>query len=134
MIEKILDGLTEDNLDDISYELARRMRRHKPINPLDPLPQCEPIDLSAEMLKVVDQVQGEIEVKYQTKIDQISDEAEAKILGLLFETRMELFRASPNYDPERGKRLIEELRNTVPHHNIRYGKIEVIDGKLVQVG
>jgi hypothetical protein len=25
------------------------------------------------------------------------------------------------------------FRNTVPDHNIRYGKVEVIDGELVQV-
>ena len=83
MLKKILDSLMSDDLDDISYELARRMRRHKPINPLDPLPQTKPIQLSDGLLKIIDQVQAEIEAKYQTKIDLISDEDEAEILTLV---------------------------------------------------
>ncbi|MBI1926335.1 hypothetical protein HYR99_19080 [Candidatus Poribacteria bacterium] len=110
------------------------MRRHKPLDALNPIVQCEPIELSDDLLKVVNQVQAEIEAKYQTEIDQISDEDEREMLNRLYELSMERFRASPGYDPERGKKLVEELINTVPYHkSLRYGKMEVVDGQLVPV-
>jgi len=132
--EKILDGLNHRDLNTINYELTRRMRRHKPLDALNPIVQCEPIELSDDLLKVVDRVQAKIEAKYQTPIDQISDEDEQRITNRLYELSMERFRASPGYDPERGKKLVEELINTVPYHkSLRYGKMEVIDGQLVPV-
>jgi hypothetical protein len=134
MFEHILECLTHRDLDRIGYEMTRRMRRHKPLDPLYPVAQCKPIELSDDLLKVVDQVQAEIETKYRTKIDRISDEDEEKILNRLYEMSMERFRASPGYDPEQGKKLVEELIHTVPYHkNIRYGSVEVIDGQLTSV-
>ncbi len=134
MFEEILEGLTHRDLNRIGYELTRRMRRHKPLDALNPIVQCEPIELSDDLLKVVDRVQAKIEAKYQIKIDQISDEDEREMLNRLYELSMERFRASPGYDPERGKKLVEELINTVPYHkSLRYGKMEVVDGQLVPV-
>jgi len=134
MFEEILEGLTHFDLDAIGYEMTRRMRRHKLLDALYPVAQCEPIELSDDLLKVVDRVQAEIETKYQTKIDQISDEDEREMLNRLYELSVERFRASPGYDPERGKKLVEELINTVPYHkSLRYGKMEVVDGQLVTV-
>jgi hypothetical protein len=134
IFEPMLHGLTLFELEDIDYELTRRMRRHKPINPLDPLPQCEPLELSDGLLAIVDRIQEKIEAKYQTKINQISDEDEHEILKVLLDLSLEEIESAPDYDPERGKKLLEELRNTVPYHkSVRYGKIEIVNGEFVRL-
>ncbi|MCZ6680093.1 MAG: hypothetical protein O7E52_22920, partial [Candidatus Poribacteria bacterium] len=122
MFEQILDRLTSDELLDVNDVLTGRMRRRKGINPLNPFPQTEAIELCDELLEVVDRLQAAIEAKYQTKIDQISDEDEEEIEKQLSEIREHRFHASPKYDPERGKKLVEELMRTIPYHkSLRYG-------------
>ena len=134
MFEQITKDLTSDDLLGISQELTRRMRRHKPINPLAPILQLEPSRISDELRAIVDQMQAIIEATFHTPIDQISDEAEEQVERELSVIRLERFRSSPKYDPERAQKLIEELINTVPYHrSVRYGKFEVINGELVQV-
>ena len=134
MFEEITNGLTSDDLLGIDHELTRRMRRHKPIDPLNPIPQLEPSGISDELMAIADQMQAIIEAKFQTKIDRISDGAEEQVGRELWEINLERFRSSPKYDPERAQKLIEALINTVPYHRgVRYGKFEVIDGELVQV-
>ncbi|MBI1923560.1 hypothetical protein HYR99_04850 [Candidatus Poribacteria bacterium] len=134
MFEQITKDLTSDDLLGISQELTRRMRRHKPINPLNPRPQLEPTGIPDHLMAIADQMQAIIEAKFHTPIDQISDGAEEQVERELSIIRMERFRSSPKYDPERAQKLIEELINTVPYHRgVRYGKFEVIDGELVQV-
>ncbi len=134
MFEQITKGLTSGELSGIGHELVRRMRRHKPIDPLNPILQLKPSGISDELMAIADRLQELIEAKYQTKIDRISDEDEEQVRSMLSKIRRERFRSSPNYDPEEGKRLVEELINTVPYHkSVRYGKFEVINGELVQV-
>jgi len=128
MFEKILDGLTSRDIIRVDYELTRRMRRHKPVNPLNPLPQTKLIELPEELLKVADRLEAAVEAKYQTKIDKISDEDEQEVGHLLYEMYRERFRASAKYDPERGKKLVEELRNYVPYHkSLRYGQAKLLE-------
>src|SRR3972149_6532884 len=116
MFEQLTKGLTPDDLLGISHELTRRMRRHKPINPLNPSFQLKPSGISDELMAIANRLQERIEAKYQTKIDRISDEDEEQVRSMLSKIRTERFRSSPNYDPEEGKRLVEALINTVPYH------------------
>ena len=134
MFEQITKDLTSDDLLGISQELTRRMRRYKPIDPLNPRPQLEPTGIPDNLMAIADQMQAIIEATFQTKIDQISDEAEEQVGRELSVISLERFRSSPKYDPERAQKLIEKLINTVPYHRgVRYGKFEVINGELVQV-
>jgi hypothetical protein len=134
MIAKVVRSVTSDDLIGISHELTRRMRQHKPIDPLNPIPQCEPSDLSDELIIIVSKIQSEIESKYQTPIGQISDDAESEIRVFLSDMNMKRFQSSPDYDPKRAEKLVEELIHTVPDHaGVRYGKVDIIDGKFVTV-
>ncbi|MBI1923562.1 hypothetical protein HYR99_04860 [Candidatus Poribacteria bacterium] len=113
MFEQITKDLTSDDLLGISQELTRRMRRYKPIDPLNPRPQLEPTGIPDHLMAIADQMQAIIEAKFHTPIDQISDEAEEQVERELSVIRLERFRSSPKYDPERAQKLIEELINTV---------------------
>lgn len=134
MFEKWTQHLNSIDLGDIAYNLARRIRRKKPIDPLDPLPQTKPLPLSEELTQIVDEIQAEIEAQYKMPIAQIDEETERQILNEFHDLSYEKLKSAPDYDPEEVKKLIDDLLNTVPYHrSLRYGRVEFVDGKLVEV-
>ena len=134
MFEKWTQYLNHTDLNFIAYNIARRIRHKRPIDPLDPLPQTKPLPLSEELSKIVNEIQTEIEMQYQTPIDQLDEATERKILNEFHDLSFERLKAEPDYDPEEVKKLIDDLLNTVPYHrSLRYGKVEFVDGKLMEV-
>jgi hypothetical protein len=123
MFEKWTQHLSRMDLHSIAYELTRRIRRKRSIDPLNPVPQTKPLSLSEELSKIVDEIEAELEAQYQTPIDKIDEETELKIINEFDDLSYERLKASPDYDPEKVKKLIEDLLNTVPYHkSLRYGQ------------
>ena len=134
MFEKWTQHLNRIDLRYIAYELTRRIRRKRPIDPLNPIPQTKTLPLSEELTQIVDEIQAEIEAQYKVLIDQIDEATELKIINEFDDLSFERLKAEPDYDPEAVKKLIDDLLNTVPYHrSIRYGKMAFVDGKLVEV-
>jgi hypothetical protein len=113
MFEKWTQHLNHNDLSSIAYELSRRIRRKKPIYPLDPIPQTKPLILSEALTKIVDEIEAEIESQYQILIDEIDLETELKIVGEFDDLSFERLKAKPDYDPIEVKKMIDDLFSTV---------------------
>ena len=128
MFEKWTKHLSHIDLRAVTYNIARRIRRKKPIYPLDPVPQTKPLPIPEELSKIVDEIQAEIEARYRTPIDQIDEETEYKILKEFSDLSYEKMKASPDYDPERVKKAVEAMNNmTLYHKSIRHTPIKLVD-------
>ncbi len=128
MFEKWTKHLSHIDLRAVTYNIARRIRRKKPIYPLDPVPQTKPLPIPEELSKIVDEIQAEIEARYRTPIDQIDEETEYKILKEFSDLSYERLKASPDYDPERVKKAVEAMNNmTLYHKSIRHTPIKLVD-------
>ena len=128
MFEKWTKHLSHIDLRAVTYNIARRIRRKKPIYPLDPVPQTKSLPIPEELSKIVDEIQAEIEARYRTPIDQIDEETEYKILKEFSDLSYEKMKASPDYDPERVKKAIEAMNNmTLYHKSIRHTPIKLVD-------
>ena len=89
MFEKWTQHLSHNDVSFVAYELARRIRRKKPIYPLSPVPQTKRLILSEELTQIadeieveienddlcesliVDDIEAEIEAQYQIPIDEV---------------------------------------------------------------
>ncbi len=128
MFEKWTKHLSHIDLRAVTYNIARRIRRKKPIYPLDPVPQTKSLPIPEELSKIVDEIQAEIEARYRTPIDQIDEETEYKILKEFSDLSYEKMKASPDYDPERVKKAVEAMNNmTLYHKSIRHTPIKLVD-------
>ena len=128
MFGKWTKHLSHIDLRAVTYNIARRIRRKKPIYPLDPVPQTKPLPIPEELSKIVDEIQAEIEARYRTPIDQIDEETEYKILKEFSDLSYEKMKASPDYDPERVKKAVEAMNNmTLYHKSIRHTPIKLVD-------
>jgi len=128
MFEKWTKHLNHIDLRAVTYNIARRIRRKKPIYPLDPVPQTKSLPIPEELSKIVDEIQAEIEARYRTPIDQIDEETEYKILKEFSDLSYEKMKASPDYDPERVKKAVEAMNNmTLYHKSIRHTPIKLVD-------
>ena len=128
MFEKWTQHLSYIDLDSIAYELTRRIRRKRPIDPLNPVPQTKSLSLSEKLTRIVDEIQTEIEAQYGIPIDQIDEERESKIIDEFDDLSYEKMLASPDYDPERVKKAVEALNNMVLYHkSIRHTPIRLVD-------
>ena len=128
MFEKWTKHLSHIDLRAVTYNIARRIRRKKPIYPLDPVPQTKSLPIPEELSKIVDEIQAEIEARYRTPIDQIDEETEYKILKEFSDLSYEKMKASPDYDPERVKKAVEAMNNMPLYHkSIRHTPIKLVD-------
>jgi hypothetical protein len=113
MFEKWTQNMNRHELDSVAYELSRRMRRKRPIDPLNPIPQTKELILSEELTQLVDEIEAEIEAQYQIPIDEIDLETELKIVGEFDDLSFEKMKAESGYDPVEVKKLIDDLFSTV---------------------
>ena len=128
MFEKWTQHLDRMELGTVDYNLARRIRRGKPIYPLDPIPQTKSLPMSEELSKIVDEIVVFIEAQYRIPINQIDEETEYKILKEFSDLSYEKLIASPDYDPERVKKAVEAMNNmTLYHKSIRHTPIRLVD-------
>ncbi len=128
MFEKWTQHLSHIDLRFVSYNIARRIRRKRPIDPLNPIPQTKPLPLSEELSKIVDEIVAKIEGQYGIPIDQIDAETERKILNEFDDLSYKKMKASPDYDPERVKKAVEAMNNmTLYHKSIRHTPIRLVD-------
>jgi hypothetical protein len=128
MFEKWTKHVSRMDLRFIAYELTRRIRRKRPIDPLNPVPQTKALDFPADLVKVIDEIQAFIEAQYEVPIDQIDEETERQLVREFDDLAYERLKASPDYDPEQVKRAVEAINNTPLYHkNLRRTPIRLVD-------
>jgi hypothetical protein len=128
MFEKWTKNLSDIDLSSAAYELTRRIRRKRPIDPLNPVPQTKALDFPDDLIKAVDEIQAFIEAHYGMPIDEIDEETGHQIIREFDDLAYERLKAAPDYDPERVKKAVEAMNNMPLYHkSLRRTPIRLVD-------
>jgi hypothetical protein len=97
------------------FDLNKAMRKNKRLDVLNPIPQSSPYLLGEEHKELFEKARQLIEEKWQTKLEEVDDDLEIKILSELREAEWEKFKAEEGYDEAEAEALLNELRKISPY-------------------
>jgi hypothetical protein len=114
-IKNFILSLPTDLSGDLIFDLHKAMKKNKPLDVWNPIPQSSPYMLDEEHKELFEKAKRMIEEKWQTNLEEVNDDLELKIISELREAYWERFRMEEGYDEKEAEALLNELRKISPY-------------------
>ena len=114
IISRALAGISVDSAANIVYEFARRLRKGRHIEALDPSPQITLVELSEEETKLLGRLTAEVEEQYQLTLDKLNDQQVFEITRILTDALIGRTESEKTYDEHIIRERLEELTRVLP--------------------
>jgi hypothetical protein len=100
---------------DLIFDLHKTMKKNKRLDTWNPIPQSSPYMLGEEHKELFGKARRLIEEEWGTRLEEVDDDLELKIILALREAYRERFRAEVGYDEKEADALLNELRKISPY-------------------
>jgi hypothetical protein len=114
-IRNFILSLSTDLAGDLIFDLHKTMKKNKPLDVWNPVPQSSPFMLGDEHKELFERARRMIEEKWQTKLEEVNDDLEFQIISELRKAYWERFRAEESYDEKEVDALLNDLRKISPY-------------------
>lgn len=114
-IKNFILSLPSELVGYLIFDLNKAMRKNKRLDTLNPIPQSSPYLLGEEHKELFEKARQLIEKKWQTKLEEVDDDLEIKILSEFRKAQSERIKAESGYDEEKIDALLTELRKISPY-------------------
>jgi len=108
-------SLPVDLADDLIFDLHKTMKKNKPLDVWNPIPQSSPYMLDEEHKELFERARRLIEASWQTKLEEVNDELELEIISVLDDANWEKFKTEKGFDEKETEILLNELRKISPY-------------------
>ena len=114
IISSALAGIAVESAANIVYEFARRLRKGRRIEALDPSPQMALVELSEDETTLLERLIREVEDQCQCTLDELNDQQAIEITRVLTNALMKRAVSETTYDESIVRARLDELTRVLP--------------------